>query len=83
MCPLSQQERAELLDNVLQVATACPAAPTNPVDCPLFLIREMDIPQRIQWFHHLSDDELRYLNCYHCICMKIKMEARHPALGDH
>jgi hypothetical protein len=80
MTPLSPQERAELLDSVLQVAMQCPVDQTNPVACPLYAIRKLDLPQRIRWFYHLSDDELSYLASYHCVCMKTKMEARQHEL---
>jgi hypothetical protein len=80
MSPLSQQQRAELLDSILQVAMGCPVDQTNPADCPLFLIRKMDLPRRIQWLSNLTDEDLTYLASYHCLCLKIKLESRLPEL---
>jgi len=74
MYPMTLQHRAELLDSILHVAMSCPVDLTNPVDCPLFLMRQLDLPERIQWFNALTDDDLAYLASYHCVCMKNKME---------
>lgn len=76
---MSPQRRSELLDALLQVAMSCPVDHTNPVDCPLFLIRKIDLTERIQWFNSLSDDELNYLASYHGICLKTKIKLQDAA----
>lgn len=76
MKALSKQKRAELRDNVLSLAMNCPVDSCNPGECPLYHIRQLDLDSRLEWFKHLSDEELIYLNAYHYVCMKTKLEAK-------
>lgn len=71
---ITVQKRTELRDNVLRLAVACPVERCNPVDCPLFPVRQMELEPRLQWFGTLSDDDLIFLNAYHFVCMKTKLE---------
>ena len=80
MTSTTRQDRAELMDSILQVAMACPADQSTPADCPLFAVRKMSLPRRINWLHSLTDDDLAYLASYHCVCMKTRLEAFQPGL---
>ena len=71
---LSQQARAELLDSILHVAVNCPVAQSEPIDCPLHEVREMELRERLKWLNRLPDDDLSYLAAYHCVCFKFKSE---------
>lgn len=75
MKPINGQQRAEILDNVLSLAVGCPVDHCNPADCPLAEIRQLELGKRLEWLKSLSDDELVYLNSYHYICLKTKLEA--------
>jgi hypothetical protein len=73
---LTEQKRAELRDNILNLAMTCPMDHCNPTDCPLFHVRNLDLVSRLKWFRGLTDDDLIYLNTYHFICMKHKAETQ-------
>lgn len=74
MNALTKQKQAELRDNILSLAMTCPVDHCNPTDCPLFRVRNLDLVSRLEWFKGLSDEDLIYLNMYHFICMKTKLE---------
>lgn len=76
MDKISKQKRSELQDNVLSLAMTCPMEQCNPSNCPLFQVRQMELRKRLQWFKALTDEDLAYLNAYHYVCMKIKLEAQ-------
>ena len=82
MIVLSEQKRTELRDNVLSLAMTCPVELCNPEECPLHQIRHLDLDERLEWFKRLTDEELLYLNAYHFICMKIKLEPELAELCD-
>jgi hypothetical protein len=73
---INEQKKAELQDNILTLAMSCPVDQCNPEDCPLFKVRQMELTRRLRWFDTLSDDDLLYLNAYHFVCMKTKLESR-------
>jgi hypothetical protein len=75
MKPLTAQERTEMLDNLVGVLVSCPVDHRNPPDCPLCAIRKMEMTKRLQWLNSLHDDELAYLNSYHFVCLRTKLEA--------
>ena len=76
MKPLVGQQRAEMLDNVLSLAMRCPVDHCNPADCPLYYVRLMALDRRLEWFKALTDEDLAYLNSYHFVCMKAKLDAQ-------
>ena len=78
MIAMPQHHRAKLLDSIRQLAKGCPVDQSNPADCPLFAIRQLNRTQRMKLFHTLTDDDLSYLASYHCICMEIKLRAHKP-----
>ncbi len=61
--------------NVMELAEACPFDNTNPHDCPLFLLRNMEPARRLQWFHGLTENDLGYLAAYHRVCLAVKVES--------
>ena len=79
---LNEQKRAELRDNVLSLAMSCPVNDCNPEECPLYHIRHLDLDERLEWFKNLSDEELIYLNAYHFVCMKTRLEPELTELCD-
>lgn len=81
MNTMSEQKRSELLDNILDVVMNCPVDHCNPDDCPLFRVRQLDLASRLVWFKSLSDEDLAYLNAYHFVCMKTKLDAPVAELG--
>ena len=74
MIEIDEQKRSEMRDSILSLAMACPIDRCSAQDCPLFHIRQLDLPGRLEWFKSLTDEDLVYLNTYHCICMKTKAE---------
>jgi hypothetical protein len=61
--------------NVLKLLEACPFHVTNPEDCPLFEVRNLEPAMRLQWVEALSESDLKYLASYHRVCIKIKTES--------
>ena len=74
MKALNEQKRAELLDNILNLAMSCPVDKCNPEDCPLYKVRQMEVAMRLRWFDNLTDEDLIYLSAYHQVCMRTKEE---------
>ena len=58
--------------NLLKLSEACPFHLSNPEDCQLFHLREMEAAKRLQWVNALSESDLAYLTAYHRVCLKIK-----------
>jgi hypothetical protein len=75
MNPMSEQPKTALRDNLLSLVQRCPVELSNPKDCPLFGIRKLGPARRLRWFNDLTEDDLVYLNAYHCICAQVKMES--------
>jgi hypothetical protein len=65
----------QLRANVLKLSEACPFHVTNPADCPLFEVRNLEPAKRLQWVETLSASDLEYLASYHRVCIKIKTES--------
>jgi hypothetical protein len=72
---MPEKPKTALRDNALRLDIHCPVDRSNPADCPLFAIRKLGPAKRVQWFHDLTGDDLIYLNAYHSICFRIKMES--------
>jgi len=75
MDAMTKQQRADLLDSIPQVAMGCPVERCNPIDCPLHMVRKMDLPHRVDWFYSLNNDDLSYLVSYHNVCLNNKLES--------
>lgn len=75
MNTVDQQQRAEMLDNLLNLAVNCPVDHCNPVNCPLHDIRKLELGRRLEWFKALTDEDLVYLNSYHFVCLKNRLDA--------
>jgi hypothetical protein len=56
------------------LAAGCPILRTNPVNCPLFELRHMDVAGRAAWIGGLTSAELEYLVTYHGACVKVRIE---------
>jgi hypothetical protein len=67
-------QRNKLRANLLALSEICPFDDCNPVDCPLFKLRQMKPRDRLQWFSALSEADLVYLATYHHICLTTKVE---------
>ena len=65
-----------LRDNLLRLVQQCPVELSNPEDCPLFAVRQARPARRLRWFNDLTEDDLVYLNTYHCICAHLKIQSR-------
>jgi hypothetical protein len=76
MSAIPHPQRNELRANLLALSEACPLDHCNPVDCPLFPLRQMKPGERLQWFHALDEADLVYLATYHHICLTTKVESR-------
>ena len=64
-----------LRNSLLEVLAVCPADHCNPADCPLYCLRGLDMPRRLQWLRSLNRSDLEYLAIYHHVCMKLKLES--------
>ena len=71
---LSQQLRTDLLDTILPVALNCPFDHSNPTLCPLSVVRQLELPERLEWLNSLDDESLSYLAAYHCVCYRLKSD---------
>ena len=76
---LQQQQRTEIRTALLELAPCCPFDHSNPPDCPLYDVRQLNPSQRLEWFNVLNDEDLTYLAIYHHVCLSIKLEASSPA----
>ena len=76
MKPTASASIEELRSSLCAVVDACPVDKCNPVDCPLFQLRKMSHRKRLLWFNALNEAELRYLACYHQVCMGLKLNGR-------
>lgn len=65
------QHKDELRASLLELTQACPVHQDNPEDCPLHLLRKMDVPKRLEWFNALSEHDLAYLASYHHVCFGV------------
>lgn len=70
------QLRDELLANLSELSKNCPFHLANPKDCPLFPLRKLKPAQRLMWLRALSEKDLSYLNTYHHVCLRIKLESQ-------
>jgi hypothetical protein len=80
MSATSNQRKQSLRAHLLELTGACPFDECNPEDCPLSALRQMDQPQRLQWFNALTDDDLAYLAAYHHVCLSLKVESGSPEI---
>ena len=78
---MDAQKRTELQDNILNLASNCPMEHCNPADCPLYNVRKMELPGRLEWLNALSDEDLIYLNSYHFVCTKTKLDSLKAGVG--
>ena len=76
MSSIPHPQRNILRANLLALFEVCPFEHCNPVDCPLFTLRQMKPNERLQWFHALGEADLVYLATYHHICLTTKVESR-------
>ena len=74
--PMGEQPKTALRDNLLGLFKHCPVELSNPEDCPLFAVRKAGPTRRLRWFNDLTEDDLVYLNAYHCICAQLKLQSR-------
>jgi hypothetical protein len=72
---MTAKQQMTLRDNLRGLAVHCPVDRSNPEDCPLCGIRKIGPARQLRWFNDLTEDDLVYLNTYHCICAQVKMEA--------
>ena len=75
----ARNPRVELERRAFELSKRCPAAQSNPGECPLFGLRPMLARERRAWIHQLSDDELVYLVAYHRACFAEKIAAARTA----
>lgn len=80
MNPMTDQQLTELRDNLRNLAVHCPVDKSNPADCPLHAIRNLDRVRRYRWFYGLGPEELIYLNSYHTVCAHIRLESQRAGL---
>jgi hypothetical protein len=73
---MTDQPKMVLRDNLLRLVQQCPVELSNPEDCPLFAVRQALPARRLRWFNDLTEDDLVYLNTYHCICAQLKIQSR-------
>jgi hypothetical protein len=76
MNPKTEQPKSALRDNLSCLIQQCPVDLSNPEDCPLFAVRKAGPTRRLRWFNDLTEDDLVYLNNYHCICAQLKIQSR-------
>ena len=73
MAKISHPLKNELRANLRSLVEFCPVDKSNPKDCPLYLLRQMEPPRRLELFNALNEDDLVYLATYHHVCMNIKV----------
>lgn len=65
---------APVYERLLAIASACPLAEDDPIDCPLHELRRLNKAEVRRWLTGLTTDEQRYLLCYHECCLAVKLE---------
>lgn len=65
-----------LRENLIQLTAACPFHVSNPTDCPLFPLRQLEPPERLEFINGLSEADLSYLANYHSVCLRIQSRAK-------
>jgi len=73
MTATSPQTLDDLRARLVHLVEACPADQCNPVDCPLFELRQMTAHERLGWFKALDEDDLKYLAAYHYVCLNVRL----------
>jgi len=63
----------ELRASLSALMESCPVDRCNPMDCPLFALRELEPSEREQWFEALNEEDLKYLAAYHYVCRNLKV----------
>ena len=71
----SQQKHEKLREHILRLEMECPLHHDNPHDCPLYEVRKMDLPQRQRWLESLTPENVSFLQAYHFVCLKTKLDA--------
>jgi len=74
--PVSAMRREDLALNILQLTLHCPHDQCNPSFCPLHDVRKLTPENRADWVRLLTDEDLKYIETYHEICLHWR------ALGD-
>jgi hypothetical protein len=72
MATISHPLKDKLRANIRCLVEFCPVDKSNPKDCPLYLLRQMEHPRRLELFNALNEDDLVYLATYHHICLNTK-----------
>jgi hypothetical protein len=72
MATTSHSRKDELRASLRSLVKFCPVDESNPQDCPLHLLRQMERPRRLEWINALNEDELVYLAAYHQYCLNTK-----------
>ena len=72
MATISHPLKDELRASLRSLVKSCPAGESNPKDCPLYLLRQVENPRRWGLFNALNEDDLVYLATYHHICLNTK-----------
>jgi hypothetical protein len=68
-----QSRNDELRAGILSLAEQCPVDECHPEHCPLFSVRKLELPARLEWLNALDEDDLGYIAAYHHVCLKIKL----------
>jgi uncharacterized protein with von Willebrand factor type A (vWA) domain len=72
MATIRHPPKDKLRANLRSLVEFCSVDKSNPKDCPLYLLRQMERPQRLAWINALPEDDLVYLATYHHICLNTK-----------
>ncbi len=77
MSPAESADRMVLFGLVM----ACPFDQSNPPDCPLYEVRQMNLRHRLAWVSHLSVEEVSEWVRAHRQCLRRK-EGRGYSTGE-
>ena len=65
--------RDALIAYVMGLAVACPVDQDNPSDCPLHMLRQKAMRDRLAWVKSLANEDLRKIATTHCACLEKKV----------
>jgi|GEM_PF-894718 len=69
----ANRRKDELRAGLIHLVECCPVEGCNPVDCPLYQVRQLQHAPRLKWFNALTQDDLNYFAAYHYTCANLKL----------
>jgi len=69
---MNENQRSQIIADILDLAVVCPHDHTNPPFCPLYKVRKLDPHERMKWALMLSDEEMDDVTVSHKVCLRCR-----------